>query len=119
MVSMDLRSMCVRFGTPAALATLVACQPAVSPTVSAPTQPVGAAAAPAPTVSAIAVPTVLPSGAAVTLGPIKDQVVLVDQVGYLPARPKIGLVADAVATSFQIFDVSTTRSVFEGKLGES
>ncbi len=114
---MDLRSMCVRFGTPAALATLVACQPAVSPAVSVPTQPV-AAAAPAPTVSAIAMPTVLPSGAAVTLEPIKDQVVLVDQVGYLPARPKIGLVADAVATSFQIVDVSRSRSVFEGRLGE-
>jgi endoglucanase len=64
------------------------------------------------------VPTVLPSGEAVTLGPIQDQVVLVDQLGYLPARPKIGLVADAVATAFQIVDVSSSRSVFEGKLGE-
>src|SRR5258708_37422716 len=105
MVSMDLRSMCVRFGTPAALATLVACQPAVSPAVSVPTQPV-AAAAPEPTVSALAVPTVLPSGAAVTLEPIKDQVVLVDPVGYLPARPEIGPGADAVGASFPHVDGS-------------
>ena len=39
------------------------------------------------------------------LEPVKDQVVLVDQVGYLPAYPKLGFVSDANATTFQVVDV--------------
>jgi endoglucanase len=61
----------------------------------------------------------LPSGEEVTLAPIKNQVILVDQIGYLPAHAKVGLVADATPTTFQVVDLKTGRSVFAAKLGEA
>jgi endoglucanase len=63
-------------------------------------------------------PTLAPSGEQVTLEPIAQDAVLVDQVGYLPAYEKIGLVADAPAGSFQVVDLKSSRSVFSGTLGE-
>jgi endoglucanase len=60
--------------------------------------------------------TELPSGQVVTLGPVNAQVVLVDQVGYLPDLRKVGVVADASATTFEVIDVKTSRSVFAAQL---
>jgi endoglucanase len=56
----------------------------------------------------------------VTLGPITDQLVLVDQVGYLPDFPKLGVVVvdpNASATSFQLVDTASSQSVFTAQLG--
>src|SRR5207245_2971903 len=59
-----------------------------------------------------------PTGEHVALGPITDQVVVVDQVGYLPGHRKIGLVSDAAATatSFQVVDVQSSRGAFAAAL---
>jgi endoglucanase len=57
-------------------------------------------------------------GEQVALEAVKDQVILVDQVGYLPAYPKVGLVGDANATTFQIVDVTTSRAALTGRLSE-
>src|SRR5690242_10184302 len=104
---MHVVSACLRFGLPVLfLAGLVACQ--ASPNVVQPT--------PAPG------PTAEPTRAApvkVSVEAVKDQVVLVDQVGYLATYPKIALVSDANATSFQLVDSKTQLAVFEGKLGEA
>src|SRR5262249_2877074 len=62
----------------------------------------------------------LPVGETVTLGPVTDQIVLVDQVGYLPNYPKVGLVSGAdSATTFQLVDVQSRRSVFAAPLSET
>jgi endoglucanase len=42
---------------------------------------------------------------------------MVDQVGYLPTYPKVGLVVATSATNFQLVDTQTSRSVFEAPLG--
>src|ERR1041385_2062616 len=99
---MHLRSACLRFGAPLAIASLVACQAPPAPPVP-PIRPSATQAVLAP--PAAATPTSVPSSEPVTLAPIKDQLILVDQVGYLPGHAKVGLVADATATSFQLVDV--------------
>src|SRR5580704_3620172 len=79
---MHLRSTCLRIGAPLAVTVLIGCQAA--PSAAGPTPALAPTVLPQPTpVSA------LPSGEQVTLGPVKDQMVLVDQVGYLPALPKV------------------------------
>jgi endoglucanase len=115
------RSSRLLFGLPTALAVLVACQapPSVAPPATpAPAVPTPLAATPASTAAATPLPVLPPSDAEVSLGSVNAQVVLVDQVGYLPARQKVALVADATATTFQVVDVKTRRSLFEGKLGD-
>jgi endoglucanase len=54
----------------------------------------------------------------VVLAPITDQVVLVDQVGYLTRGQKFGLVSDAAATTFQVVDVTSSQSVFSANLSD-
>jgi endoglucanase len=109
---MDLRSTRLRIFAPLAVAALVGCQTAPSVSTSA-TAPASSppTVAPAPTQQPAAVP--------VSLGPIKDQVVLVDQVGYLTGAQKIGLVGDANATTFQVVDVASSQSVFSAPLGDA
>jgi endoglucanase len=56
----------------------------------------------------------------VTLGPVTDQEVLVDQVGYLPDYPKVGLVVidqNAPAETFQLVGIDSGRSLFAAQLG--
>jgi endoglucanase len=121
---MPLGSTWLRFGAPLALTALVACQAAPPRPAPAPTTPPASAAQPVPATPAPAAPpaptsvAALPSGEQVTLGPIKDQLILVDQVGYLPGHQKVGLVTDASATTFQVIDVKTSRSVFTANLGD-
>ena len=115
---MHFRSTRLFFGLPTALAVLVACQapPSVAPPATpAPVVPTPLSAPPAP--AATPVPAPLPSGNEVSLGSVNAQVVLVDQVGYLPGHQKVGLVADANATTFQVVDVRASRSMFDGQLG--
>jgi endoglucanase len=97
---------------PLIIATLAACQSAAPPPAPpAPTVP--------PTVTSQPISVApLPSGEQVTLGPVNDKAVLVDQVGYLPDHRKVGLVADARATSFQVVDVQTSRSVYAAALSD-
>ena len=100
-----------------ALSTLVACQIAPSPAAPAATTPPVPGV---PTAPATQNPTVgrPPSGEHVALGPITDPVVMVDQVGYLPGHRKVGLVADATATSFQVVDVQSSRGAFAAALSD-
>lgn len=115
---MHFRSTRLFFGLPTALAVLVACQapPSVATSATpAPVVPTPLSAPPAP--AATPVPAPLPSGNEVSLGSVNAQVVLVDQVGYLPGHQKVGLVADANATTFQVVDVRASRSMFDGQLG--
>jgi endoglucanase len=125
---MDLRSTCRRFGAIMAPVIVVGCQAAPLPPISSGAPPITAATA-APQTSTgpqttpgtgrgAAVPTGLPVDEQVTLAPIAQDVVLVDQVGYLSAHEKMGLVADATATTFQLVDVKASRAVFAGSLGE-
>jgi endoglucanase len=111
------------FLAPLAVASLVACSapppPPPPPSSPAPAAP-ATVAAPQPTPAAQPpAAAVQPAGETVTLGAIKDQVVLVDQVGYLPSHDKVGLVADQTATTFQVVDVQTSRSVFDGNLPDA
>ena len=128
---MDVRSTCLRLAAPLALVTGVACQAAApnSPQPKTPPATIGtetSATRTAPahlqtaTTPATQTPptTELPAGEQVSLAPVKAQVVLVDQVGYLPGHPKVGLVADAAATQFQLVDVTTSRSVYAATLGQ-
>jgi endoglucanase len=117
------------FAAPLALVVLVACEaPAtVAPSATGPqsTSPVATSAPPPTTATSAPQPAstssapTLPVGEAVTLAPVKDQVLLVDQVGYLTNRQKVGLVAEPSATTFQIVDVQTSRSVFAANLGDA
>ena len=111
---------CLRALPPLCLAALVGCQsalptPTTAPVTAKPTT--GPAAAPT-TAPAAPTPTSVPAGEPVQLEPVKDQVVLVDQVGYLPNYAKIGLVNDAKATLFHVVETQTSRSVLSGNLGD-
>jgi endoglucanase len=102
---MDLRLSRPRLVAPLAIATLLACQAAGPQTCF---------------VSPVAAQTEDPvAGEPVTLGSIKDQVLLVDQVGYLTGGHKVGLVSDANATTFQVVDVASSQSVFSAELGQA
>jgi endoglucanase len=119
-------------------------EPAPSATHQAPAVPAGGAATPpaaptppaaAPVASATALPATpagaataspranrppvkeLPSGEIVSPGPLAITSIRVDQVGYLPAYRKLGLVADSKATSFALVDPTTNRSVYAAELG--
>jgi endoglucanase len=107
---MRIRSALLLASASAAAIALMACQPTttVKPIQSAPPNPT---ATPQPA-----------SDEPVTLGPITDHLVLVDQVGYLPDFPKLGLVVvgqNASAMSFQLVDTNTGRSVFTRQLGNA
>jgi endoglucanase len=125
---MDLRSICLRIGAIVALVMVAGCQAAPVPPISSGAAPVPEATAapqispggqPTPgTAPAAAVPTGLPASEQVTLAPIAADVVLVDQLGYLPTHEKIGLVADAASTKFQLVDVQASRAILAGTLGE-
>lgn len=66
-----------------------------------------------------ATPTVQPlSSQPVQIEQIKDQLVLVNQVGYLPAYRKTALVTDAKATTFQVVDSRAGVSVFSAPLSD-
>jgi endoglucanase len=93
------------------LAALVGCQSPPSAVPATPAKPVPTAE---PTPQAPA-----PTSGPVTVEPVKDQAVLIDQVGYLSTYPKLGLVNDSNTTSFQVVDTKTGRAVFAGKLGDA
>ncbi len=98
------------------VAGLVACQsaPAAAPTA----QPTPTTPPPrVPTPPAEPTPTAKREPA--RLEALKDQVVLVDQVGYLPSLQKVALVADTNATTFQVVDVKTNESVLSGQLSDA
>src|SRR5262245_43451688 len=97
-----------------AISALAACQQ-TTPTkpVATPSSTTTPKATPAPQLASNEHPLV-------TLGPVTGQAVLVDQVGYLPTYPKIGLVVidqNASAETFQIVGMASSRSVFEAQLG--
>jgi len=116
---MQLQSAYVLLVLTSAAATVVACQtvpPRPAATPAAAPAPNGPLATKSITPTARSSATELPSGRVVTLGPVKAQVVVVDQVGYLPQLRKIGLVVDTTATTFEVIDVKTSRSVFAAQL---
>jgi endoglucanase len=140
-VYLSLPSLRLFSAAPLMLAVLVACQapptgaptatstlPPAPATTGAPASEAGPAHAPDPaaappasaqTTAAVATAvSQVPAGEQVTLAPVNAQVVLVDQVGYLTAHQKVGLVAEESATTFQIVDVQTNRSVYAAALGE-
>ena len=99
-----------RYVAPLAVAALVGCQT---------TQPTSVQPETEPTAMTHAIPTAQPvSAERVQIEPIKDQLVLVNQVGYLPAYRKIALVADANATTFQVVDSKAGMNLFTGSLGD-
>ena len=116
------------FFGPIVLATIAACQTAPLPAAPANTTtptPVAPAAGTTPAAAVSSAPAAqptpvapLPTGEQVTLGPINDQAVLVDQVGYLPEHRKMGVVASANAVSFQVVDVHTSRGVYAAALSD-
>lgn len=111
---------------PLVVATLTACQTALPPPTPPPAPgrqapPAAAVATTPPAPAAASQPgstSPLPAGEQVTLGSVNDKAVLVDQVGYLPDRRKVGLVAGASAASFQVVDVQTSRSVYAAPLSD-
>jgi endoglucanase len=96
---------------PLTVVALAACQ-------SAPLQPAPTPEPPMPSPQATLAPTALPSGEHVTLGPVTDQALLVNQVGYLPGNRKLGLVSAASGTEFQVVDTTTSRSVYAAYLSQ-
>jgi endoglucanase len=107
------------FASPLLLAALVACQATPAPAQTA--VPLASTTAPAATGAPAtpAPPTPLPAREPARLEALKEQVVLVDQVGYLPSMSKLGLVADASAAAFQVVDLKTSESVLNGNLADA
>ena len=114
---MPLASLMLRFVASATVLTLAACQGAPSPAPASTTTPDTTRADATP----VAASTSLPTGEQVTLGPITDQTVIIDQVGYLPDYPKKGVVVtgQSEAGVFQLVDVQTSRVVFAAQLGDA
>jgi endoglucanase len=104
---------------PLALVAIVACSaPTAQPTPETSTDATPRPAAPPEPTAKPAPPTLIPSSEPVSLGEVTHELVLVDQVGYLPSYPKIALVANATATQFEVVDTATRRSVYAAYLGE-